>query len=103
MNPSTDNRYVTELDQGLGNQVDLEAVAGIVSNASIDRYGYSGSLCHKMIKMVIDATDLGNDTTFYTNEILPRLTALLGRAPQFGDYWFDGTRFKIFNGDTWQG
>lgn len=103
IDPSYDNRYVTELDQGVGNEVDLEAVAGIVPHVAIDRYGYSGSLCHVVFKMVIDATQLGSDPDFYDDEILPRIQALLGRSPQFGDIWFDGTRFKTHNGSVWLG
>jgi len=103
LSPSVDNMYVTELDQGLGNQIDLEAQDGINPIAAIDRFGNSGSLVHKMVRLVIDADSLGDDPDFYDNEVLPRLTILLGRAPQFGDYWYNGTRFMIFNGSTWQG
>lgn len=101
--PSYDNRYVTEQDQGLGNQVDLEAVTGISPHEAIDRYGYSGSLAHAIIKMVVDAELLGSDTTFYDTQVLPRLQVLLGRDPEFGDFWYNGTRLMFFNGDTWQG
>jgi hypothetical protein len=103
LNPGEDNRYVTELDQGLGNQIDLEAQSGIDPSVNIDRYGYSGALVHKMVKLVINADGLGDDATFYDNEVLPRLTILLGRIPQFGDFWYNGTRLMFFNGDTWQG
>lgn len=101
--PSYDNRYVTEQDQGLGRQIDLEAQSGISPNTNIDRYGYSGSLAHKMIKLVVNSDNLGSAPNFYETSILPRLRILLGRDPQFGDMWFNGTRFAIFNGDTWQG
>jgi hypothetical protein len=103
LNPSEDNRYVTEADQGVGNQIDLESQSGITPNASIDRYGYSGSLAHKIVKLVINADALGDDASFYDDEVLPRLTILLGRSPQFGDFWYNGTRLMFFNGDTWQG
>jgi len=103
INPGFNNRYVTEADQGLGNQIDLEAVIGISPNASIDRFGYSGALGHKMIKLVVDSTSVGNSSTFYDDEILPRMRALMGRNPQFGDFWFNGTRLMFFNGSTWQG
>ena len=103
ISPSYDNRFVCEQDQGLGNQVDLEAVPGVVPNAAIDRYGFSGSLTHKIIKLVVDADQLGNDSTFYDTQLLPRLRALLGRDPQFGDFWYNGTRLMFNNGDSWQG
>lgn len=102
VHPDYDNRYVCEQDQGLGQRVDLEAEDGITPNASIDRYGYSGSLCHQMIKLVVDAGNLGSDSGYYDAHILPRLTILLGRAPAFGDIWYNGTRFMMFNGDSWQ-
>lgn len=101
--PSYDNRFVTEKDQGTGNQVDLESKAGINPNSSIDRYGFSGGLVHPMVKLVIDADSVGSDPNFYDNEILPRLRILFGRDPQFGDFWYNGTRLMFFNGDTWQG
>lgn len=101
--PSDDNRYICELDQGLGIQIDLDSQPGITTNAAIDRYGYTGALAHRMVKLVVDATALGSDATFYDDQILPRLRALLGRDPQFGDFWFNGTRLMFHNGDTWQG
>jgi hypothetical protein len=103
INPSVDNRYVTELDQGLGNQVDLEAQSGISPNSAIDRFGFQGALVHKAVKLVVDATAVGNDPQFYDDEVLPRLRELLGREPQFGDFWYNGTRLMFHNGDTWQG
>ena len=101
--PSYDNRFITEQDQGLGRQIDLEAQAGITPNVNIDRYGYSGSLAHRMVKLVINTDNLGSIPNFYELNVLPRLRILLGRDPQFGDMWYNGTRFAIFNGDTWQG
>lgn len=101
--PSFDNRYVCEDDQGLGNQIDLEAQAGITPAVGIDRYGYSGALNHRIIKLVTDSEQVGSDNNFYETEVLPRLRILLGRDPQFGDFWFNGTRLFFFNGDTWQG
>jgi hypothetical protein len=101
--PSYDNRYVTEADQGLGNTIDLEAETGITSNTSIDRYGYTGAIGHKIVKLVINATELGSSSTFYDNEVLPRLQILFGRDPAFGDFWYNGTRLMFYNGDTWQG
>ena len=101
--PSDSNRYVCEQDQGLGNQIDLESQPGVTPHSSIDRYGFNGSLGHRVVKLVIDATSVGSDPTFYDSQVLPRLTILLGRAPQFGDFWFNGTRLMFHNGDTWQG
>ncbi len=103
ISPSESNLFVTEQDQGLGNQVDLEAVPGVSPTSAIERYGYSGSLCHRIVKMIIVASEADDQTdTFYNTHVLPRLTELLGRAPIFGDVWYDGLTFKTFNGDTWQ-
>lgn len=103
INPSYDNRYICEQDQGLGNQVDLEAIVTITPHDAIDRYGYSGSLAHRMVKLVVEGDLLGSDPTFYDQQILPRLRVLFGRDPAFGDHWYNGTRLMFFNGDTWQG
>ena len=103
INPGDDNRYVTEQDQGVGNQIDLEAVSGISPNTSIDRYGFTGALTHRIVKLVISANSLGDSPSTYTNDILPRLRVLLGRDPKFGDYWYNGTRIMFYNGDSWQG
>ena len=103
VHPGDSNRYITELDQGVGNQVDLEAVSGITPNSSIDRFGFTGALAHRIVKLVISANNLGDNPATYTNEILPRLRVLLGRDPKFGDGWYNGTRFMTYNGDSWQG
>jgi len=102
--PSAGNRYVTEQDQGLGNQIDLEAIDGITPNASIDRYGFTGALVHPIIRLNVSADNLGDNPATYEEEILPRLRVLLGgRDPQFGDFWYNGTRLMFNNGDSWQG
>lgn len=101
--PSSSNRYVTEADQGLGNKVDLESQPGISAHPSIERYGDTGALTHRIVRLVVDAANLGSDPNFYDEHILPRLTVLYGRPPQFGDCWFTGSRFMWFNGDTFQG
>lgn len=101
--PGSDNRFVTEQDQGLGNQVDLEAVEGVVPNAAIDRYGYTGALAHKICKLNVSADNLGDNPATYEDEILPRLRILFGRDPRFGDFWYNGTRLMFYNGDSWQG
>jgi hypothetical protein len=101
--PSDSNRYITEQDQGLGNQIDLESVVGIVPNSSIDKYGYTGALAHRCVKMTVSADTLGDNPTTYNNDVLPRLRILLGRDPKFGDFWYNGTRLMFYNGDSWQG
>lgn len=102
--PSASNRYVVEEDQGLGTQVDFATNTELDEdkreNPDIERFGYTGSLTHRMIKMIIN-TD-GEDHE-YDEDVLPRLRILLGRDPIFGDMWYDGTSFKIFNGDSWIG
>ncbi len=102
--PSSDNRYVVEADQGLGDQVDF-ATSSLLppdkrNNADIERFGYTGALAHKVVRLVVASDGVSHD---YTVDILPRLRILLGRDPQFADFWWDGTRLKFFNGDTWQG
>lgn len=102
--PSKDNRFVTESDQGIGDKIDLEAQSGISPVEGIDRYGYTGGLCRKLVHMVIDATKQPTGANnFYETKILPRLVVLLGRQPIFGDEWYDGTRFKRYNGTAWVG
>jgi len=103
INPSESNLYVTEQDQGLGNIVDLEAQPNIAPMQSIERYGNSGALCHRIINLTIYSDQLPtNDPNFYNDNVLPRLTLLLGRPPQFGDMWYNGTRLLFNNGDQWQ-
>ena len=102
-NPNDDNRYVTEKDEGLGEQVDLENVTSIGPNAAIERFGYIGTRIHKAVFLCIDQGLVDNTSTdFYDLEVLPRLRELLGRDPIFMDWWYDGNRLLFFNGDTWQ-
>lgn len=107
--PGDDNRYVVEQDQGAGDSIDLELQVGITPNSAIERFGQSGSLTHRIVRLVVNADQISNsDTSFYQNQILPRLRILLGgpnspRNPVFGDFWFNGTRLMFFNGDTWSG
>lgn len=101
--PSAENRYVTEEDQGIGSQIDLEAVEGIIPNAAIDRFGFTGALTHKICKLNVSADNLGDNPATYEEEVLPRLRILLGRDPKFGDFWYNGTRLMFYNGDSWQG
>jgi len=103
IDPSEANRYVTEQDQGLGNTVDLESQPNIAPIQSIARYGNTGGLCHRIVNLTVYSDQLPtNDPDFYNDNVLPRLVILLGRQPVFGDIWYNGTRFVVFNGDTWQ-
>lgn len=103
LNPSDANRYVVELDEGLGPEVDLESITGVNPNPAIQRLGYAGTRVHKAIFMCVDQALVDNsDPNFYTDEVLPRLRELLGRDPIFMDQWYDGSRLLFFNGDTWQ-
>ena len=99
--PSSANKFVTANDQGTGDVIDLEAQTGITPNSAISKYGYTGSLCHKLVKLEIDYTADMTSGTFYDDEILPRLKVLFGRDLVFGDQWFDGSRFKTWTGTTW--
>jgi len=98
--PSDDNRYVTEQDQGLGNQVDFEAVTGITTNVDIERYGYEGGLVCRRVKLVVNTSGTAHN---YDDDVLPRLRCLLGRDPIYGDMWLNGTRWLTYTGDTWIG
>lgn len=104
-NPSDNNRYVMEADQGEGIQIDLEdpRFGGITPIPAIERYGYTGSLSHRIVRLIVNTTELGTDANIYANQIEPRLKILLGRDPVFGDFWYNGTRLFFYNGDTWVG
>lgn len=104
--PSSANRYVVEADQGEGDQVDFAdpdtgLPASLREHPKIDRYGSTGALCHRIVRLVVDSSDEEDDGLDYDRDILPRLRILLGRDPIFGDMWYDGTKFKIYNGDAW--
>ena len=107
--PSDINRYITEQDQGAGDTIDLETQPSITPNNAIERFGQSGSLSHRIVRLVVNADQISNsDAGFYQTQILPRLRILLGgpdspRSPVFGDFWFNGTRLMFYNGDTWSG
>ena len=100
--PNSTNRYVVEADQGLGDQVDFATNTQLPEdrreNPDIERFGFTGSLAHRTVKMVMN-TDGSNHN--YQDDVLPRLRILFGRDPVFGDFWWDGTTLKFFNGDTW--
>lgn len=102
--PSATNRYVVEADQGLGTQVDFATNPNLPpnkqQNPDIERYGYTGTLAHRIVNLIVDANGVSHN---YELDILPRLTILLGRPPAFSDFWWDGTRLKFFNGDAWVG
>lgn len=102
--PSSSNKFVTELDEGTGNEVDLEAISGISSAAGVDRYGYTGGRTHKAIKLCIDHSLInGDDDDFYNDQILPRLRALFGRDPIDFDMWWNGTRIMQYIDGAWVG
>ena len=101
-NPSDSNRFVTEQDRGLGEEVDFRTLAGFPDDIreieSIEPLGYKATNNRPLVKLVIDASkDIDYDTY-----ILPRLRCLYGRDPEFGDMWFTGTLFQIYNGSQWQ-
>ncbi len=103
VSPSDLNRFVTEQDQGMGDQVDFtQLVPPFASNPDIEDVGYKGSLLARKFVLKVNTA---NDANFnYDTDILPRIRILLaGRDPIFGDVWYDGTVFKTFNGDTWIG
>jgi len=95
--PSVSNRFVTEGDQGLGDEVDFRTL-GYTDHSAIDPIGNVGGLVHRAVRLCVDASD---DSLDYEDDILPRLRCLLGRDPVFGDTWFDGVVFKRYTGDTW--
>jgi hypothetical protein len=102
--PNALNRYVVEADQGLGTKVDFAIAPALDpsrrNNTDIERFGFTGALAHRCVLLAVNSSGVAHD---YPNDILPRLRILLGRDPQFGDFWYDGVRLKFFNGDTWQG
>ncbi|MDP1713077.1 MAG: hypothetical protein Q8K86_11555 [Candidatus Nanopelagicaceae bacterium] len=95
INPNDDNRYVTELDQGLGDRFDFQTCTELDpakrTNVDIERYGYMGGLVGRFVCLFINENGTAHD---YDNDVLPRLKCLLGRAPIVGDRLFDGTRVK---------
>jgi hypothetical protein len=94
--PSDDNRFVCENDQGLGDEVDFDTLTDFVPNDSIDSKAYKGSLLSKSVVLLVDSSNVGNFN--YEEDILPRLTFLLGRLPIHSDIWFDGVTFKRYDG-----
>jgi len=102
--PDSSNRYVVEADQGAGDEVDFATSTELAEdkreNPDIERFGCTGALTHRAVKLIIDASGTSHD---YDTDILPRLRILLGRDPQFGDFWWDGTRLKFYNGNAWIG
>jgi hypothetical protein len=94
--PSSTNFYVNEKDIGRGDMIDFAGSdspldVSLRDNPDIQRYGYKGGLISQLVTLIVNSA--GTSHT-YDTDILPRLTALLGRAPQHGDRWFDGTRIK---------
>lgn len=100
--PSDSNRFVNELDEGLGDPVDFRTLPGfpdaLRENADIDAVGYKATRIHKAVKLCVDANGTAHN---YDTDILPRLRCLLGRDPILFDLWFDGTLLKFYSGDEW--
>jgi hypothetical protein len=91
--PSGTNPFVVAMDQGGGDVVDLDSMSGISPNADIESTGRAGGLVHRIVVLVVDSAGTNHD---YDNDILPRLQVLLGRDPDWFDFWFDGTVLKFF-------
>lgn len=101
--PSTDNRFLTEGDQGIGDQVNFNENSTITPNDDIDPIAYKGSQTNKSVTLLVNSA---NNCNFdYENDILPRLRILFGRDPIHFDEWFDGTTFKRYDqiSNTWIG
>lgn len=106
--PSSNNKFVTELDQGIGNRIDLHSQTNplngdpITPNPDIEQFGYEGSLLAMKVTLIINAA--GTNHT-YENDVLPRLRCLFGRDFVHGDVWFDGTRWKSWDSlsEAWIG
>ena len=103
VDPSDTNRFVTEKDEGLGDPINLDSIQGITADPAVNSIGYMATRLHKAVQLVVDASRVTEDDTYYDTVILPRLTILFGRAPVFGDEWYNGTRFMKYNGDAWVG
>jgi len=98
VDPSDENRYVTEQDNGLGDSVDFSSAGGGLpeskrENVDIERFGFKGGLARPLVTLRVNSSGSNHD---YDPDILPRLKILLGRDPMHGDQWFDGTRIKTF-------
>lgn len=93
VHPSDENRYITEQDQGLGDEVDFRLLTGFTENEDIESIAHTGALAHRIVFLTVDSS---GDNHSYDTDILPRLRVLFGRDPQAGDQWFDGTILKMF-------
>jgi len=106
--PSSNNKFVAELDQGIGNKINLitqtNPITGdpIEPNPDIEQYGYEGSLLAMKVTLIVNAA--GTDHQYET-DVLPRLRCLFGRDFVHGDVWFDGTRWKSWDSlsEAWIG
>ena len=100
-NPSDDNRFINEADQGIGQEVNFDDESGFTSNTDIEPIANKGALAHQIVFLTVDSSGTSHD---YTTDILPRLRFLLGRDPEPGDFWYDGTRLKFFTPqNSWVG
>jgi hypothetical protein len=97
--PASDsNRFVTEQDGGLGDQVDFSAATSPLpparrDNPDISRYGYKGGLISPLVTLIVNTAGMNHN---YEDDILPRLQSLYGRPVRHGDRWFNGTRIMTF-------
>jgi hypothetical protein len=101
--PSSTNRYVTELDTGLGDPINLDSQSGITYDAAINSIGYSATRIHRLVQLIVDQSQASSDPNYYVDALQPRLRILLGGDPVFGDEWYNGTRFMKWNGSSWIG
>ena len=106
--PSNNNKFVTELDMGIGNKIDLHSQTNpltgdpIDPNPDIEQYGYEGSVLAQKITLIVNASGTEHQ---YETDVLPRLRCLFGRDFVHGDVWFDGTRWKRWDSlsEAWIG
>jgi hypothetical protein len=102
--PTSTNPYIVQEDQGLGEQVlwstETQLPVDKRTNPDIEDIAYKGSRAHHLVYLIVNTNGSDHD---YDIDILPRLRILLGRDPIFGDQWYDGTRFKTYNGSAWIG
>ncbi len=103
IDPSSTNRYVVEGDEGLGSEVNFSTSTvlpeALRDNPAINPVAYRATRSHALVYLVVDESQ--ESSLDYDTDLLPRLTELFGRAPVFGDEWYDGSKFKRFNGSTW--
>ena len=92
--PNSTNEFVVKNDAGLGEAVDLSATHG--SKNGISDTGYKATHAVAFVKLEVTAEGTSYD---FDNDIKPRLETLYGRSLQFGDFWFNGTRLLMYDGE----